>query len=229
MIGVSKMNSKIVDKIKKLLSLATSSNEHEARLAAQKAHELIVHHNLDMQQVEASQDSDYGNLEAAEHRVMPREYKYTMIILKKYFFVEPIKERTIRGKTKIHIFGKKSNVELASYLFEFLNQSFKSCFKQYHVKGAKRANYYAGLFKGICAQLEESRLKAQSERGLVLVKDALIQTQLNKYHGRTTTSTARLSYREASAEYQDGFNDGKKLQIRKGIESSNSSDKLYLT
>ena len=36
---------KVVDKIQKLLALTESSNEHEAALAAEKAHELLAEHN----------------------------------------------------------------------------------------------------------------------------------------------------------------------------------------
>lgn len=40
------MDTQVVDLIKKLLKLSNSSNEHEAALAAQRASELMRHHNI---------------------------------------------------------------------------------------------------------------------------------------------------------------------------------------
>lgn len=45
-------DEKIIEKIRKLLALATSSNEHEAALAAAKAQDLLFRHNLEMSQIE---------------------------------------------------------------------------------------------------------------------------------------------------------------------------------
>lgn len=43
----------VIEKVKKLLALATSSNEHEAALASSKAAELLAAYNLDMRTVSA--------------------------------------------------------------------------------------------------------------------------------------------------------------------------------
>jgi len=51
------MNKKILEKIQKLLSLATSDNEHEAKAAMDKANALLVKHNLSMQ--EAKENLEY--------------------------------------------------------------------------------------------------------------------------------------------------------------------------
>ena len=48
----------IIEKIKKLLALANSSNEHEAALAAGHAQRLLSEHNLAMADIEASHKPD---------------------------------------------------------------------------------------------------------------------------------------------------------------------------
>lgn len=49
---MSELNSKIVERIKKLLALAANNpNEHEAQVAAAKAQEMLEAHNLDMAQL----------------------------------------------------------------------------------------------------------------------------------------------------------------------------------
>ena len=48
----------IIEKIKKLLALANSSNEHEAALAASHAQRLLSEHNLAMADIEAAHRPD---------------------------------------------------------------------------------------------------------------------------------------------------------------------------
>src|SRR5439155_27189213 len=50
----------VLTKIKKLLALSASSNPNEAALAAAKAQELLMQHNLTMSQVETHGESKYG-------------------------------------------------------------------------------------------------------------------------------------------------------------------------
>ena len=47
------MDNKVVERIKKLLSLASSPNEHEAKMAAEKANELLLRFNLTASEVES--------------------------------------------------------------------------------------------------------------------------------------------------------------------------------
>ena len=51
-------NQPIIEKIKKLLALANSSNEHEAALAASHAQRLLSEHNLAMADIEAAHKPD---------------------------------------------------------------------------------------------------------------------------------------------------------------------------
>jgi Protein of unknown function (DUF2786) len=52
------VKSPIIEKIKKLLALANSSNEHEAALAASHAQRLLSEHNLAMIDIEATHKPD---------------------------------------------------------------------------------------------------------------------------------------------------------------------------
>lgn len=45
------MDTKIIDRIKKLLALAESDNESEAKLAMERANELLLRYNLSSSQV----------------------------------------------------------------------------------------------------------------------------------------------------------------------------------
>ena len=45
----------LVEKVRKLLALSESPNEHEAALAAEKAQDLMLRHGIDMAQIATSQ------------------------------------------------------------------------------------------------------------------------------------------------------------------------------
>jgi hypothetical protein len=47
----------IIDRINKLLALATSANEYEASAAAAKAQEILTEHNLRLEDIETGQKS----------------------------------------------------------------------------------------------------------------------------------------------------------------------------
>lgn len=52
---------KIIERVRKLLALATSSNEHEAALAAAHAQRLLAEHNLAMADIETQRETMTAN------------------------------------------------------------------------------------------------------------------------------------------------------------------------
>ncbi|MDQ6805140.1 MAG: DUF2786 domain-containing protein [Actinomycetota bacterium] len=54
----------VIERVRKLLALAGSSNEHEAALAAEKAQELMLRHGLGLAQVAATKHETFGVGEA---------------------------------------------------------------------------------------------------------------------------------------------------------------------
>lgn len=56
----------IIDRITKLIALATSSYEHEAAAAVTKAQELLMEHNLKLEDIKTSQKSPDIPIEQSE-------------------------------------------------------------------------------------------------------------------------------------------------------------------
>ncbi len=81
------VDQKVLEKIQKLLALTSSSNEHEARLAAERASELLTKYNLTASQL-PSTDNEYQKTEVARKRRLSPEDRYITGILCEYFFVE---------------------------------------------------------------------------------------------------------------------------------------------
>jgi len=222
------MNNKILDLIKKLLSLATSDNENEAKLASSKATELLTKHNLDMQQLNYA-TAEYIEENLFEGLKVTNEFKYVSGILVKHFNVRIIKD--LRGaSTTIRILGDKTNVEVATYTYEYLTIAFKRLFKQWSEENGgsvrDRSSYYYGLVKGFNEQMEQAKKKVESERGLVLVPDAGLVKFMNEQHPKLRSSSTRFNAGNTDATAA-GRDAGQNLKVNRGIDGgSTHSNKM---
>lgn len=217
---------KIIEKVQKLLSLANSSNENEAKLASFKAQELIAKYNLDLQQL--NQKSEY--IDAFAHESPRTTYKTLQIcsIITGFFFVKVVRYKQklpkMAGKSRfsmaIYFIGRKENTVFAKYAFDFLNEAFENCYKAfksnatYRISSKIRNSYYRGLAHGVVEVLEKARKSAENERGLVLVSDPGLE-EATKDIKPCKQKKQDLNYTAAAAGYTDGL----KIKIHKPIEN----------
>lgn len=223
------MNNKILDKIKKLLSLATSSNEHEAQAASAMATELLTKHNLDMQAINFS-ENEYSEESVFHGGRRKVEHKFLCSILSDYFNVQVVTDMTGIG-SNIKIVGDKVNLDVALFTFTFLDSAFKRLFNQYRKEtGAPakaRQSYYYGLYTGFCTQMEEAKKKAETERGLMVIQDPGLVKYYNDLHPRTRKTTSSCRTGDKGAQ-EAGTEAGRNLRVSRGIESSGGNTGKYL-
>jgi len=226
----------IIEKIQKLLSLANSSNEHEAKLAAQKATELLTKYNLSMQEVETSQ-REYDSIHyAGDKSRMPAEHKYIFGLLQRFFFVKVVRGRkpTYDPKTGMpkrvitwSFFGQQHNVKIAHFVFAFLDNTFHNLYKVYQKNNetnrASRNSFYLGLYRGLVEQLDAGKKKVENETGLVVVPDPGIDKFINDSVGKTRSVPSRNVRSVDSEAYHKGVEEGKKIRIAMGLDQGPSN------
>lgn len=222
----------IVEKIQKLLALATSPNEHEAQLAATKANELLIKHNLSVDQVASITNEDhYTNNEVYTNKVMAFEVRWVMMVIRKHFFVDPVYKTSHRYGTKktaaqVWFVGKKTNVQVASYIFNFLVQKYRQLWKQYQLESGapneSKASYYQGLTNGLDSQLEKTKKKVEQETALVVVRDPNLDKQVQRFHDKTKNASGPNGGNDYDA-YMDGRIEGRNIKISRGIEDRNTN------
>jgi hypothetical protein len=220
----------VLIKIQKLLSLANSDNEHEARLAAEKANALLIKHNLTMQQAKDVSE-DYENTVLDLGKRAPVVTKYINSIVLKHFFVELIRSRRY-GKSTISVLGTKTNVEIAVYVHSYLTIQFESLWKAYKartgVDASAKQSYWMGLFRGLDAQLSAQRAAVQRETGLVVVKDmGLEKFKASQFNQLTKSAKTNVNIKDTNA-MAAGREDGAKMRITKAMHSSGSGQTLAL-
>lgn len=217
----------IIEKIQKLLSLANSSNENEAKLAAQKATELLTKYNLSMQEVEVSQREYEAMHYAGKNSRSPMEHKYIFGLLTKFFFVKVVRGRKIDYVTmKKHVvwsfFGQEHNVKIAHFVFAFLDNTFNNLYAEYkktnETERTSRNSFYFGLYRGLREQLEAGKKKVESETGLVVVNDPGIDDFIESQVGKTRNVPTRSSGRYDSAAFNKGVEQGKNIRISMALD-----------
>ena len=224
------MNNKIVEKIKKLLSLANSDNQNEAEIASRKANELLVKFNLSMQDVESAENT-YEQDSLSAKAKMSLEDKFILPIVGEHFFVRIVKSRR-NNVTTVFILGEENNVEVAKYVYDFLSRAFKGLWLSYRQRtgcsNSHKQSYYYGLYQGLDAQLTVTRKAVEQETGLVVVKDGQLEKFVNNifnnlkkgnYKANCNSQEARLAGHEA----------GKNLKISKSLGEGSSNSEKYLS
>jgi len=217
--------SPIVEKIKKLLALANSNNEHEAALAASHAQRLLAEHNLAMADIEASNRPDKADkVETAVSKTLPKWMRHLSAGVSSAFDCQAIHHPATGKMTFI---GVGADVQIAAYTFTYLDRTVRKLCSTYmkgHVSGTAadrhrelmRHSYYLGAVSTITIRLREQKVQTPVTTGaLVLVKEGLIRQAMNEI-GKVRTMRSRRSYINSDA-YSKGQADGNQVGINHGI------------
>lgn len=221
------MNAKLVEKISKLLALAGSPNEHEARLAAEKANELLIRHNLSLQDVHAvGEKPGYVKEKIIRGRNFRAEDKFIWDVLVKHFFV-----KLAVSPGRATLMGTSTNVEVAKYVYDFLALKYRELWHQYadthDAPATSKQPYYTGLTAGLNAQLSAKRKQVEESMALVVVPDAGLEDFLKENSGRGSHAMARNNHTDWHAT-ASGNEAGKKLSISRGLTTTAAQSGKYL-
>jgi hypothetical protein len=212
----------ILDKIKKLLALSTSSNPNEAALAAARAQELLMKHNLTMSQIEThGQESKYCEAFVKTGSRVWRQLLLTAIAQSN--FCDVVYNPQIKSAALI---GEPHNQEVVTYLYSYLvGQLEPMAATAYKLSGTRihakswLDSFYIGAVNSIDERLkaQKAEMEATSNacRSLVVVKDAELHAALRKFYPDIKTGAKK---RVRQPGFYEGVEAGKKVAISKAIE-----------
>lgn len=218
---------KMLDKVKKLLSLAGNNpSEEEAIAASLKAQELIAKYNLDLTDVEKE------TLEISQ-----AEYKTGVDKSWKYGLAQAVANnfRVLNywvDKRKVVFYGYKQDVTVAVSVFEYLFKfgergARKACRVAYKEYGTETGVYYS-YTRGFTAGVK-SALEVQST-ALMVVTPKEVKESYETYAQDNGFKTLG-GYRNGSENgvsrkaYNDGFNDGKTAGNSRSLDGTRNIDK----
>jgi hypothetical protein len=222
-IGPSAAERHVLDRVGKLLALAESSNVHEAQSAMSAAQRLMLKYNLKTSHDVESRPYTHRVLGKATGRVEENQ-RILAMILAEYFFVETIWVpvwRPLEGRrgSVLEVSGTQENLELAEYVFDFLNRAAERLWREHKraegiAGNMHRRAYIAGVMSGFEEKLKKERTR-NHQRGLVWVGDAGLDAYWRKRHPRVRWS--RYGARSRPEEYGHGKRAGQRLVLSRGM------------
>jgi hypothetical protein len=197
--GTPSAETRLLQRVARLLALAESSNVHEAEAAMQEAQRLLLKHNLSARDAKdggragaggRSRGYSFRHLGPVRARV-DESARLVAMILGRHFFVEAIWVQSYdaladRRGSALEICGSLENLELASYVHDFLHAAGERLWIEHKQRAGLRLDrdrrtYIAGVMLGFAERLATQE-RAQRTEGLVWRGDADLDIFFRRRH-----------------------------------------------
>jgi hypothetical protein len=164
---------RMLEKVRKLLALANSTNEHEALLAMNRVREIYAKYNLEHATASESNAFVHIIISSGKKRVEAHE-RMVQSILVSHFFVQVITGETYDAPSGEHvryaeIIGTRENALMAEYVYHFLLRQSETLIEQVVASTGKklsrveRKSYRLGILAGFADKLGRSEGKANAK------------------------------------------------------------------
>jgi len=218
-------SDKIRLRIQKLMALAQSSNLFEAESAMIKAHELMAKYEI--AQILQNAPREYFSIFVGKPALRHFLEDYSLaLLLMDYYFVKGIWvgayviEKGKMGRV-LEISGTARNLQVASYIFDFIQKFIEFEWQKYNVGGKlnryRKTDFSSGIISGFRMKLAQ---KSPAGRGVSLSPVPIHDSQLRRYV-ELRFPRLRTFQRKGGRCYPDVVSDGteigKTLVIRQGI------------
>jgi hypothetical protein len=219
---------RVIDRIRKLLALAGSPNQHEAEIAMRKAHELMLRHNIEVAATRAERSYEVRHLGDPSKRGTRVESEIAAL-LSELFFVKVIRvpvylPREARSGLVYEIAGTHANVEMASHVWAFLLATAGRLWAENRhdsrVRGGRdRMIYQSGVIGGFRDKLLAERTGLK-QTGLVWVGDGDLDRFYRARHPHMTTRRHDVRVNGAHAAGREA---GRTVVLHKPVERGPSA------
>lgn len=212
-------SEKVLEKVKKLLQLAQSSNSHEAELATLKANELLLRHNLDF--IRDNQDEEPVYMDRLLYQKRKDAKLAAIYDILRHFIVKPV---ISYGKDIccLEVSGSYTNVTLARYVADFLNRELEALWEktksEHGLQGLRAKNsFFMGVAAGFDQKMKAVKVSFSEvdQKSLMVVEKKLTHSVHLIYRRLSQSSSGAKTDGHANSL---GVEKGKKLSIRPGVE-----------
>jgi hypothetical protein len=217
--------ARVIEKVRKLLALSTSSNQHEAALAAAHAQRLLAEHNLTMSELEGREEGA-GEVVLEVAKTVPKWLSALFATVANGFDCFPIVTST-ESCSRLRFIGVGEDPAVACCTLQYLMQELRRLATTYlraseaaqgrlsaSDRQRVRSSYLLGGVQGVRQALAAQKAQTPTtSTALVPVKDALIKQYRDQQIGAVRMQRTRRST-VFSAAFEQGRADGATLQIR---------------
>ncbi|WP_114709076.1 DUF2786 domain-containing protein [Vibrio cholerae] len=222
-------NAKVIDKIKKLLSLAESSNPNEALLAAKRARRLMDQHSISKQDIENA-----GSKEFLESK---SEYEYRQRnawVIKLQNAVAELNDcigviEWCSGSVMHKFRGFTADAVVAKMTLDYLIETCNRCCNEADVYGRSEKNQFRLGFARVIAVKVYSIIAEREEKFVSTTGTNIIPLKLNQiknHFGELSTDKGVKSREPTLSEmeaYMSGVMAGSKTGLDKQIDGEETA------
>lgn len=213
------MDDSIIRKIKKLLALSKSSNEHEAKRAMLKAQEFLIKYKISIKEVEAYQDKKVKVIESRTKITFTKakwKGELAHIIAENFGCYTYFK---CAGTNIVMFMGKEEDVTICEivsiYALDCINSAVRTLRYTYSKSGYStkglEGDYAIGFIEGLKTAFEKQKSSNQ-EWGLILVKDQAVVDEYSNKKFEKSLDTGTV-FRGFGKAYNKGIEDGEEFSI----------------
>ena len=227
--------ARIAEKVRRLLALATSSNEHEAAAAAAKAQELLHRYNLSMAEVSASSSDKPAGV--TYERIMVdigNSASWRGVLLGSVARHNGADVISLGGG-RYAVIGEAHVVEVCRYLYEYLAREIDRFadrgWLNFHGYESSSRRWKTGFRFGaistidqrLAAQRKQQGAESEQSRALIVVNDEALKRAVARYYPRLTT---RGSGRISGSGYNAGAAAGHGIGLNAALTGSGNRQRL---
>lgn len=215
-------DGRIIERISRLLRLASSSNQNEAEAATIAARRLMLKHNLDASAT--ARRYTFRQLGRPSMRIL-EPARVLARILVDHFFVEALWVHVYRAREGkygkvLEVFGTASNLAIAEYVYTFLTNASEALWRAHQQSLGTRSNrdrlsFLAGVMHGFRQKLAREEDDAKGE-GLIWVGDSDLELDFHRRHP-SVRRLHRSGVRRGEA-FGHGRAAGERIILRKGVD-----------
>lgn len=220
---------RIIERIQKLLALSTSSNPHEAALAAAKAQALLFRHNLSMATVQAGMSGSGGSPYVVDRYDLGGSTNWRRMLLGAVARNNFCRAVWYRGTRDVGIVGEPHNIAAVQYLYEFLMREIRRLADRaweeggYARRGERERTWKRSFYFGAVQTVSE-RLAAQREAdaradtaslALTVVKDRELDEAYRQHFG--AAGKARKAVVRSTTGYAAGVRAARKIALNRPL------------
>lgn len=226
----------VIDRVRKLLALGQSDNEHEAALALQRAQELLARHQLDFAGLAEAEHLQHRTIDT-QASALPAHRKAICTLLEAAFGVRVIcasiyHPRSDRLTKTIELFGTEEAVAIAEHCAHFLENRLAVLWakNQHRFAGSGRTarrSYFLGVLAGFREQLQAAAaadkavpIAASPGNHLLAVQaEARLDAFVAHHYPRLQRRRGRRQTLHAEA-YRQAVADGRELTLHRPVDGA---------
>lgn len=218
---------RVISRVRKLLALAESSNQHEAELAASTAQRLILKFNLDLDEGPPHDEADFAfaHVGTPSGRVQAHQRRLGRLLIAHFFvrgvWVKHYDPHDDKTGSVLEICGRPENVQLAQFVYDFVSRTIERLWVEHKRERGIRSNrdrraFLAGAVAGFHGKLDAQRVVHQRE-GLVWRGDAGVEAYVARRFPRLRS--VRYSGGTVNGAYVDGQRAGKEIVLSRPVSA----------